>query len=417
MRILIVSHEGDGCGVAYMLAQEGHDVTMSVEVASQRKAGGGMYRVVDHWREAIGRADLVVCDMVGWGKYEERWREMGKPVISCNMVMDQAELDREKGMFLFRSVGITIPETYSYPNPAAARTGIKGMDWGTGWVIKPSGNADTCKTFVVKEQEIFDYCLDQVSGPLIVQRIVEGIEISTEGWFNGRDWVRPFNHTFEEKCFLNDNLGPATGCQGNVVFATPSNRLTRASVERLKPFLVAVGYRGPVDVNCIVDQHSAYALEISARLGYDAIDALAAGLEEPLADLLFETATGTKKSMRLTNKAMIAVRLSIPPWPHGEPEAGDYGAPIRGLDAGALRHVVLYDVYRDGGGYFTAGGDGVLLKATALGGANGEDYTREARRRVYNTLEGIKVSGKQYRTDIGTRVNGDLKQLKEWGWL
>lgn len=416
MRILVVSHEGDGCGVAYSLAQEGHDVTMSVEIKSQRRAGGGMYKVVDHWREGINKADLVVCDMVGWGRYEERWRELGKPCISCNMVMDQAELDREKGMYLFKSCGIEIPPTFSFTSPAAAKSILK-EDWGSGWVIKPSGNDDTCNTFVVKEKEIFEWCLSRVSGPLILQRIVEGIEISTEGWFNGRDFIKPFNHTFEEKRFLNDNLGPATGCQGNVVFATPSNRLTRASVERLKPFLVAVGYHGPVDINCIVDERHAYALEVSARMGYDAIDALIAGLEEPFADLLFECATGTRKTMRITNKAMIAVRLSIPPWPHASPKEDDYGSPITGLDAGALRHVVLYDVYRDGSKYYTAGGDGVLLKATAVGGANGEDFTREARRRVYNTLENIKVSGKQYRTDIGQRVNGELKQLKEWGWL
>jgi phosphoribosylamine-glycine ligase len=190
-----------------------------------------------------------------------------------------------------------------------------------------------------------------------------------------------------------------------------------------------VDYRGPIDVNCIVTEEAAYGLEATSRFGYDAIEALVEGLEEPFGEWLLTVATGTATSMVLTDDTIIAVRLSIPPHPFRAPNASDYGEPVTGIDETSLRHLFLCDMWRDAEGvYRTAGADGVLLKATAIGrvergkqAPDGRtykpDYTYEARRRVYRTMERIGVSGKQYRTDIGARVNNDVAQLKKWGWL
>ena len=72
---------------------------------------------------------------------------------------------------------------------------------------------------------------------------------------------------------------------GNVVIPTHGNKLTDATIIKLAPFLKRISYRGPVDINTIVDEHRVYALEITARLGYDAIEALMEGLKEPVTDL------------------------------------------------------------------------------------------------------------------------------------
>lgn len=420
MKILILSKEGDGLGVAHKLVQEGHDVYIYIKEPRFAWAGKGIVKKVDSWREGLGKADLVICDMVGFGVHEELLRRLGKKVISCSMVLEQAELDRGKGMQLFRATGIEIPETYQCKNVEEAAKLAKDLPFSPGWVIKPDGNIATSKTMVVKDEELFDESLQKVKGSsLILQRIVDGIEVSTEGWFNGRSFVTPFNHTFEEKCFLNDNLGPATGCMGNIVLRAGSDKLTRSTVERLAGFLSHVDYRGPVDVNCIVTKEKAYALEITSRLGYDAAEALMEGLREPLADFFFEIADGSKKNMEVTREAIIAVRLSIPPWPHAKPEAKDRGEPVIGLTPEVLKHVAITDLYKEGERYLTAAGDGVLLKATAVGRPSGEDTlgVKEARNRVYRTLKNIKVRGKQYRTDIGKRVQADWDQLKAWGWV
>lgn len=421
MKVLMISDTGDGLTVADKLTREGNEVLVWIKDPAYKKAGKGIVKRIGSWRDGLS-ADLVICDMVGFGHLEDTLRRIGKPTISCSYILEQAELDRTKGMRLFRSVGITIPDTYDCTNPKDASKIVESLPWEDGWVIKPSGNIDNAKTLMVKDHEELAWALGTIgSGPLIIQRVVSGVEVSTEGWFNGRDFIRPFNHTFEEKKFLNDDLGPVTGCMGNVVFGAPSNKLTRNTVERLKPFLSVVGYHGPVDVNCIVTKDAAYGLEITARMGYDAIDALLEGLREPAIDLFFECAQGTKKVMNLTRETMISVPLSVPPYPHAAPEPDEADVPIRGLTPEVLKHVSLRDVYLDSADktYKSAGGDNLLLKANAVGqpdAAKG-DFVREAQRRVYRTLKNISVSGKQYRTDVGARVDDDLRQLKEWGWV
>lgn len=403
MRILIVSKEGDGLGVAHRLVVEGNDVRVWLKEDRYRRALGGIVKMVDS--PTARDVDLVVTDTVGIGSVLKAGTG---PVLGANPVIDKLELDRALGMDMFRRAGVDIPETLYFASPSAVEL---PSPWGLGWVIKPCGNKSTCKTLVVKEEELWEHSLGQTpDGPLIIQRIIDGVEVSTEGWFNGRDFLRPFNHTFEEKRFLVGNLGCNTGCMGNVVIGTDGNRLTRATVQRFAPFLRMIDYRGPFDINCIVNERGAYALECTGRMGYDAIEALAELLDEPLGDLLFETASGFRREMALASGYGIAVRITIPPWPVRLPDNSDYGEPVLGIDE---KHSFLCDVYcEQGSRYYTAGGDGVLLKVTAR-----HQQLNLARKRAYRLADAVRVGGKQYRTDIGERVPKELTDLRAMGWL
>lgn len=422
MRVLFVSKEGDGLGVAQRLALEGH--VADVWIADERfaRAGRGIVSRVASWQAAARRADLIIADSVGLGKYEDVARSFRQPILGFSRSLDIIELDRAKGMELFSAANIDIPETFSFTGAKEATEIPEQQGWADGWVVKPSGNLSTSKTLLCKDPALWAQCCGALppdcSG--IVQRLVSGVEVSTEGWFNGTNFVRPFNHTFEEKKFLTGDLGQTTGCMGNVVIARDSNKLTKATVERVAPFLRHISYRGPFDINCIVNEHGAYALEATSRMGYDAVEALIEGLEEDAGTFLFEVATGTKKEMKISEEVMIAVRLSIPPWPVRKPDTSDEPVQLRGITDDNIWHLFLTDLFQKDGEYFTAGGDGVLLKATALGSINTRgkpDYSYEARRRVYRLLDKINVTNKQYRTDIGERVNGDLAKLKAWGWV
>lgn len=430
MRILFVSKEGDGLGIAQRLVLEGHNVDVYVSDDRFKSAGRGIVTRVSEWRPAARRADLVIADCVGLGRYERDVQSLGRPSIGFSSALDTIELDRRKGMELFERAGIKIPETHYFDKIADALKIPTTAGWGDGWVIKANGNISTAKTAVVKDEAFWPLAVRQLppesSG--IVQRVISGVEVSTEGWFNGSTFVKPFNHTFEDKRFLAGDLGQNTGCMGNIVVRADGNKLTRETIERTEPFLRMLGYRGPFDINTIVNENGAHALEVTSRMGYDAVEALAEGLDEPFGDFLFDIAMGTKREMALTADTMIAVRLSIPPWPMRRPDRDSINTPVLGIDDDTLLHLFLTDLAKDGGHYVTAGGDGVLLKATAIGAVtppkpinNGKrtrpDYTYEARRRVYRLLDKIKVSNKQYRTDIGARVNGDIAQLKEWSWL
>lgn len=415
MRVLLISETGDGLGVAHQLVKEGHVVDCWIKEVQFEDVGLGIVNRVESWRPALPKADLILVDMVGFGTHVERVAsQFGKPYFGCDPLMDVVELDRQKGMDLLQGMGIRTPETFSFSNPADARS-ITQVWKEPGYVIKPCGNVSTAETTMAREKETFLFALEQLEDgqELIVQKIVEGIEVSTEGWWNGRDWIHPFNHTFEEKRFLQGGLGPNTGCMGNIVFASKrTNKLIQETVMKLEPFMKKTKYKGPVDINCIVTEGEAYGLEVTARLGYDAIEALMEGLNEPTSNLLFDVATGVKKTMDVTWDFMTAVRLSVPPWPHSKPKKEMAGSPILGLNEQNLKHIFLTDAYREGKNYFWAAGDGVVLKATARGVS-----LREASRRVYRTLSNISVKDKQYRTDIGDRAEGAIAKLRTWGWL
>jgi phosphoribosylamine-glycine ligase len=426
MRVLFVSKEGDGIGVAQRLAFEGHNVDFWCADHAFDRAGQGIVNRVPAWRPALRHADLIVADSVGLGKYEDIIRATGRPALGFSPLLDVIELDRAKGAEMFERAGIKVPETHPFATLAEAKRIPHAEGWGDGWVVKASGNAPNKLTHVVTDESRWDSAVGTLPPDShgIVQRVVSGVEVSTEGWFNGSNFITPFNHTFEEKKFLVGDLGPTTGCMGNIVVRADSNKLTRATVERVGPLLRTIGYRGPFDINCIVNTDGAWALEATSRMGYDAVEALLELLDEPAGDFLFDVAMGTKKSMALSADPAICVRVTVPPWPHRKIDAREAGEPVHGIDDDSLRHLFLCDVMRQDGEYVLAACDGVVLKATATGrvqppkmATHKPDYTYDVRRRVYRTLDRIGLRDKQYRTDIGGRVNADIAQLKEWGWL
>lgn len=413
MNVLMLSKSGDGLGIAFRLIQEGHAVRLFIQDAQYKWAGRGLVDRVDSWRPSLPWADFVIGDMVGFGKYESVMRGMGKPFLGVSEIADKIELDRSAGTDLFKKAGISTPPTMEFSSPTDAED-VLAMWKDPGYVLKPDGNIETSKTYVCRDKDTFEYALStyKASQQLVVQEIVEGVEVSTEGWFNGRDWITPFNHTFEEKRFLEGGRGPQTGCQGNVVLTAGRDRLVEETLLRLTPFLRDVSYKGPFDVNCIVTEHEAFALEVTPRFGYDAIEAVIEGLREPLLDVLFETAAGIKKTIALSDDVLIAVRVSVPPWPHAEPEAADRGRPVLGVTKEAMKHLFPTDIFQEDDRWLYAAGDGVVYKATA----RGRDV-KEARRRVYRTVDSIDILDKQYRTDIGQRVPSDVARLIKWGWL
>lgn len=408
MRILFLSKQGDGLGIADRLTQEGHDVRFWASDSSYARDLQGIVARVDTWRPSVTWADLVVADMVGFSAHEPVFQRYGKPVISCNPVADILELDRSKAMTAAQAVGMTVPKHWSFRTPAQA---LLDFEWKEPVYIKPSGNLQAGETRCAQTYEQFRWTMGHlpVDQDVVVQERIEGIEISTEGWFNGTDFIRPFNHTFEEK-FLLPGCGPNTGSMGSLVVRAGENRLVSDTLLRMVPFLRKAAYRGPLDINCIVSKDAAYFLEFTARMGYDAIEALATGLREPLGALLFETAAGTKKEMSLTKDYMIAVRLCSPPYPFAG--AATPNVPLDGIVAENRKYFFPTGVMKRGDRYLTSGSDGVVGKVTAAGRT-----VQEARSRVYRTLGNIKGVDLFYRQDIGTRVERDLAQLKEWGWL
>lgn len=426
MRVLIVSKEGDGAGIAYKLTCEGHYVDLWIEDSHYKDCLKGYVHRPDSWRPVVAKADLVLCDMVGYSKYADIFRRLGKPVLCCNPVGDVLELNRQKGMEAFHKLGINTPPSQSFNSIQEAEK----LEWKneTGYVLKADGNLDCGKTYLCETEEIYKWALSTLkdANKILVQELIpkeDSVEVSTEGWFNGIDFVEPFNHTFEEKHHMPGGIGKMHGCSGNIVIPVlKPTPLVKATTMRFALILSKAGYRGPVDVNCIVTKDKVYALELTCRFGFDAFEALMTGLTESVGGFLFDVATGIKKQMSLSRNAsgydyLSAVRVHRDPYPMCKPDEikePDKGMPICGLNEQDMKFVYLCDVYRnkEDEQIKYAASDGVVLKATSFGRS-----VKEAQHRVYKLCKNIKAIDVAYANDIGNRVDKDIERLKEWGWL
>lgn len=412
MNILMLSKNGDGLGIAQKLVEEGHEVNVWIKEPGFKFAGMGIVNRVTGWRPHLPSADFVIADMVGFGNIAKTLDKFEVMHFGFNEIADTVELDRSKQMELFRKVGISIPETHEFSTPNEALDLLDEWGGAKGWVVKPSGNLDTGRTYHAHDKDTYKWVLEQYSGSqsLVVQRFMDGVEISTEGWFNGSKWLEPFNHTFEEKRLFPNNLGPNTGCMGNVVVQAGNDKLVK-ELKKLTTFLSLANYRGPVDLNCIVNEQGIFALELTPRLGYDAIEALHEIMNEPMTDLLMGVASGSKENIRLKDGFVsMAVRLAIPPYPFKKADPNERGLPIKGLPSTkTLAHYYLTDVHKERDKYKWAASDGALMKIT--GSAKS---VKSARQLTMQRVKKVDVMGAFWRDDIGSRVDSDVKQLQEW---
>lgn len=422
MKFAFVSKTGDSIPIAHRVSAEGHSVVVMIDDQAYREARVGEGFVTLGPRPSLSavmgeKPDCVVFDMVGYGELAGALRAAGVPVFGAALWADVIELNRPYGTALMAACGIKTPKTYVF----------KSLDEGIAfvqnhparYVFKPSGNLSTFTTYVSHGPEdlvgMMKHALRGAVGDTAefeLQEFVGGVEVSCEGWFNGSRFVEPLNITFEEKRFMEGGLGPNTGCMGNVVVPLVGRpRIVQDGIGRLEKVLRSSDYRGPLDLNSIVTRDSLFGLEFTARFGYDAVQALLEGLRGEIGELLHGVATGKSNKMQLVHEYLIAVRLTVPPYPHEE-RPGGVNVPVFGVTDGAAKHLWPSGLRIEAGQPIGCSPDGNLLAVTAWGST-----VREARRRVYRTVERLVIPDVQYRRDIGERVERDMAQLREWGWV
>lgn len=417
--VLILSNHGDGVPLGLRLAQDGHIVKMWIKDAKAKKSLEGFKNPskVNDPTKMLDQYDLIINDMVGTGSICDSLFEKGKLIIGGGSFNDKLELDREYGTKVATSLTkAKSANTISIENKASLAKLLEEAK--TPQVIKPLGNKQTFLTLVSHDpsnrmlKSIVNSWADELT-PCIVQETVEGVEISTEGWFNGKEWVKPFNHTIEKKRLMEGDKGAQTGCMGNVVWSSTGNKLTEHVIEPLSPLLEKVSYVGPLDMNCIVNEQDAYFLEFTARPGYDAIQAWSELVKAPLFDYLYGIASQQKDSFDCHNGYGLAVRLTVAPFPGKEEVERWRGIKVVEPPKEAMRHIWLADVMKNDDDFLMAGIDGVIGCVTSRGTS-----VRECQRRVYRTISNMVLTDDiQYRSDIGNGVEEDRQKLVEWGWL
>jgi len=396
-------------------------------------AGDGLIPKTKDFNGSIQWADVIVFDTSSGTlpKEAEFLRGKGVKIIGTSEYAARLEADRPFSLEIAKRLGIRVPLYESFKGLGAfekARSFLeKHQDRENGWVFKPDNvhlkGVDTTIADDFEEMiRMLAYIEDRFKKENTPERAVfvieakhEGIEVSTEAWFNGESWSAP-NGTLERKRILNDDLGEICGCSGNVVwiYRNDSSLFDRL----LKPMtaLLKGKYVGPLDVNCIIDKelNEPVFLEFSPRFGYAAIFGLAE-LVSDLGRLLYEIANGRDYHSVKADNFSCGVRAWIPPYPEfikEDPKLA-VGTPVFGFNPESfIDGVYPSELMITQDGVETSGPFGMLFDVVGRGTS-----IEAARSNCYAKFDRIRVPDLGYRTDIGIKAIEDYRRLIDSGWI
>lgn len=425
MKFLLRSGWGESLSIGRRLEDEGHDVLMCIvdEAKDARHVGDQLISKTRDFPAAVKWADVVVYDGNNFDlPREAELIRKTKPVVGSSAYGDMLEHDRLQALKLVAEAGLRVPTYKHFKDFNKARIFIERQTEDHGWVFKPNAEVPGFRTFVTysldEMRRMLDYAerrfeMEKCPVDFILEEKHDGVEVSTEAWFDGEDWCLP-NGTLEKNRLMDHELGEQTGCSGNVVwlYRDLNAPLVDKLLEPMTPYLRGK-YRGPVDINSIIDEatHEPIFLEFSTRFGYAAIFALTE-LVEDVGDLLYSIANGRPYlGPVLMDRFSIGVRASIPPYPcESDGIAMDF--PVFGFDPDKFhRGIHPMEIRLDESGEAeTTGPDGIVFEFTASA-----PTIEEARREVYRLINKIHVPNIRYRTDIGVDAERDfgiLEQMK-----
>ncbi|WP_433372891.1 phosphoribosylamine--glycine ligase [Actinoplanes sp. CA-142083] len=233
-------------------------------------------------------------------------------------------------------------------------------------------------------------------GTVVIEEYLPGPEVSLFVVTDGTAAV-PLMPAQDFKRLADGDEGPNTGGMGAYAPLpwAPTDLVPRVMRETVEPTLAemrsrGIPFAGLLYVGLALTPAGPKVIEFNARFGDPETQVVLALLATPLAGLLHAAATGKlaeQPPLRWHEGSAVTVVVAGKNYP-GTPRTGDVitGAEVPGvIHAGTAR--------RDDGALISAGGR--VLSATAVG----EDLAA-ARDAAYALVDGIRLDGAQYRTDI-----------------
>jgi phosphoribosylamine--glycine ligase len=424
-RFLILSDAGDGVGLAVRLKAEGHDVKVKIFDPSHDEQGKGLIEPALEYKSG----QTVIADVTGFGHILEEFRDGGTKVFGGSVFADKLETDRGLAEEVMNDAGIETPEAVNVTSWSDAAEACErlGSDGGKV-VIKPEGGlSGVVPSYVASDVEdahsmlkVFEKEQGSAEVEITVQEFVEGVAVSTEGWFNGKEWAEGmFNHTIERKHSMNGDLGPSGGCTGNVIWRCDiSDPIVKQTLIKLTKVLQKHNYVGIIDINCIVNEEGIYGLEFTPRFGYDSFPTTLHSLCDFNFGAFLDTmARGDTPTDTLSEGFGVGVRLSLPPWP-SEKYHAQAGVSIRGFKEDDKQWFYPYGVMLVDGELQSSHGVGILGVVNGHGDSIGEGFAR-----AYEIVTRLRIPEVQYRTDLAQVCLKDYRELRriltdgDEGWI
>jgi phosphoribosylamine--glycine ligase len=335
MKILVWSKYGDALSLARLMREkDNNEVVLYVDIDYNKRVGEGIIPKVENWKEYVDWADLIVFDDENQGKYVEELREKGKVVFGTNEFGGRLENDRDYSFDVSRDLGV---KTIPYWKFKSLDEGIKFIrENPSRYVFKPFGQRPRYYTKVsemITGEDLLwfmEYLKKIWKGgqDFILQKYIEGIEVGCCSWFNGYEFLRPFEICFEHKKMKNYGGGGNCGEAGSLIFASPESKIFDEILAPFEEWLKNTKYTGQFYANTKVNDDGIWLLEYVPRLGIPATYLYNELLQERWTDVFKGIATGELKKMPLElGRFVVGVKIDVEPIPDLDAEA-TYTVPV-----------------------------------------------------------------------------------------
>ncbi|MEJ3403665.1 phosphoribosylamine--glycine ligase [Rathayibacter sp. YIM 133350] len=286
--------------------------------------------------------------------------------------------------------------------------------FGAPYVIKADGLAAGKGVLVTEDRDAALRHCEQWAGHggVLIEEFLDGPEVSLFLLSDG-EHVLPLSPAQDYKRLLDGDAGPNTGGMGaysplpwladafgserafvDEVIETIALPTVRELAAQGTPFV------GLLYCGLIVTRDGIRVIEFNARFGDPETQVVLPRLETPLAELLYDAATGSlgdRERPLFSSDVAVTVVLAS----ENYPETPVTGRVLEGLaDAAAVPGVhITHAATTDAADGTVRTSGGRVLSVVAVG----RDFT-DARARVYDALGRIHLEGGQYRTDVAARV-------------
>jgi len=434
MRVLFISEDLIAGDLARILIQEGHSVKLFIRNKEQRNNFEGIVPKIDDWKKElswVGKEGLIVFDDVGFGKIQNGLRKKGYRVVGGSEQGDRFELDREYGQEIFKKYGIQTAPLKDFDDLADALHFVEKDK--RAWVVKQNNHHYSKKLNYVGAlrdgRDVASFIRSNIGNPhLRKERIslhqrIFGVEIAAGRFFNGNDWVGPICINLEHTHLFPNNIGPLTSEMGTLAWYTENenNKLWKATTAKIKPYLQEIGFKGYIDINCIVNKTGAYALEATARFGSPIIHLQEQLHISPWGELLSALADGEKYSLKYRKGYGLVTVMAAPPFPYGDIDKSDLltGTEIffDRMTKKDWESVHFEEVSarhsKEGLQYYISDNRGYVLYVTSS-----DRSLRKAQEKTHKLIRKIFFPKMMYREDIGSKfLREDKETLKKLGYI
>lgn len=301
------------------------------------------------------------------------------------------------------AAGVPTARSFDCSSVAEAKAALDEL--GAPYVVKNDGLA-AGKGVVVTDDLEEALIHAEACGKVVIEEFLPGPEVSLFVVTDGTA-VAPLMPAQDFKRLLDGDEGPNTGGMGAYAPLdwAPADLTARVLRETVEPTLAEMRKRGTpfaglLYVGLALTPDGPKVIEFNARFGDPETQVVLALLETPLAGLLHAAATGTLAGhgpLSWKSGAAVTVVVASHNYP-GVPRTGDV---IEGAERPGVIHA---GTARNADGALVSAG-GRVLSVTATGAD-----LAGARQAAYSLVDGVRLDGAQFRTDIALRaVEGRIR--------